>query len=306
MYTGGNGGNGGNGGLVRPDLGLTAVSTPSVFRSPSVSNAGPAPGLTRSMRFPGAGSPHPSAAEYLARKSQDPSLVHSPHPLLVLSLDGLLDARLPYHLTGGWTDVLTRPYLLTFMQYVVRPESDGILCFHTELDRETALRTMRQLRLPTGGPEVDERDNVVGLWTREDMIAAGGGAGLDLEVLWAGLAEEENILWGPENTVVITDDPSHCKLQPKNFVLGPQMSYISSQSAKSDNFLLALIGILEELLPVEDIPSYIGMRKWNKPDLWTSRAQDAIHERNQYTVDGLEQCALLRITVRALTGNLYK
>lgn len=84
------------------------------------------------------------------------------------------------------------------------------------------------------------------------------------------------------------------------------MSYISSQNAKSDNFLLALIGILEELLPVEDIPSCIRMRKWNKPDLWTSQAQDAIHERNQYTVDGLEQCALLRITVRALTGNLYK
>lgn len=45
--------------------------------------------------------------------------VTAQNPLLVISLDGVVDARLPYHLSGGYTDVISRPYLQTLM---VSPE----------------------------------------------------------------------------------------------------------------------------------------------------------------------------------------
>lgn len=150
------------------------------------------------------------SASYLRRVAVPSRVVRGGvmRPLLVLSLDGVLDCRLPYHLSGGYMDVLKRPYLDTFLRYVLNLQSPWAVCFYTSLDKETAEQTLRQLRGPTGGPERDERDGVVGLFARDDMRQGWKGGELevkDLEVLWAGLMKEENIQWGVENTVVVTE-----------------------------------------------------------------------------------------------------
>lgn len=181
-----------------------SASTPNVFKSIL---GDPRPSLRDPVMKRLDGPIGPSAS-YLARVAKPSRVTSAFRPLLVLSLDGVLDCRLPYHLSGGYTDVLTRPYLKTFMDYVVCLQSPWAVCFYTKLDRKTALKTLRQLNMPTGGPEDDERDGVVGLFARDDMREGWDGGEIDckdLDVLWDELYKEENIRWGPENTVVITE-----------------------------------------------------------------------------------------------------
>lgn len=56
--------------------------------------------------------------------------------------------------------------------------------------------TLRWLKLPTGSAETDERDGVVGLWSKEDLRDGYDGGEIsvkDLQVLWDELEQEEGI-----------------------------------------------------------------------------------------------------------------
>ena len=105
--------------------------------------------------------PATPSAEYLRLAAIPSRPSPSSQPLLVISLDGVVDARLPYHLSGGYTDVLSRPYLETFLAYLLSQQSPWSFCFYSSLPRKQALKTLRELNMPTGGPEKDERDGVV-------------------------------------------------------------------------------------------------------------------------------------------------
>jgi len=139
-------------------------------------------------RLTGPVTPSP---DYLRRAAVPSRPTQSDHPLLVISLDGVVDCRLPYHLSGGYTDVLSRPYLEPFLAYLLSQQSPWSFCFYSSLPRKQALKTLRELNMPTGGPEKDERDGVVGLFARDDMREGWAGGELDikdLEVIWSELS----------------------------------------------------------------------------------------------------------------------
>ncbi|GAA5969771.1 hypothetical protein JCM11641_008037 [Rhodosporidiobolus odoratus] len=253
---------------------------------------------------PGAGDGTPSA-EYLARVAKPSKPVPSDHPLLVISLDGVLDARLPYHLSGGWTDVLARPYLKTFMDYLLKQASPWSIVFFTSLSRKKALKTMKSLKLPTGGPERDERDGVVGLFARDDMRGWNGGELelKDLEEMWDKLEDEEGVRWGPEDTLVMTDYPGYYKKQPANFLLVPRLDYKSTTRPRDDQFLLLMIAVLKDCETESNFAYHISQMEWNKEQIWMSDDEHSTNERNAYLLNAVRICADMRIDITAFTGN---
>lgn len=50
--------------------------------------------------------------------------------------------------------------------YILHLHSPWAVCFFTAMSRKKALKTLKQLKLPTGGPEQDERDGVVGVFAK--------------------------------------------------------------------------------------------------------------------------------------------
>ncbi|GAA6027890.1 hypothetical protein JCM8097_001767 [Rhodosporidiobolus ruineniae] len=250
------------------------------------------------------GDPEPSV-EYLRKAAIPSKPVPSDHPLVVLSLDGLLDARLPRHLSGGWTDVLARPYLQPFMEYLLHQNSPWSIVFFSSLSRKKALQTLKSLKLPTGGPEKDERDGVVGLFAHDDMRGWNGGELeiKDLEYMWDQLEQEEGVRWGVEDTVVLSVFPAFFKLQPSNVVLVPQIQYKSTTRPDSDQFLMHAIAVLKDLETESNFAYHIKEMGWHTGTVFTSADEKAVNERNSYLCNAMRICADYRIAVVAFTGN---
>ncbi|GAA6014175.1 hypothetical protein JCM10207_006122 [Rhodosporidiobolus poonsookiae] len=254
--------------------------------------------------------PDPSAA-YLREAAEPSKPLPADSPLVVISLDGVLDARLPYHLSGGWTDVLARPYLTTLMEYLLHQHSPWSFCFFSSLPRKEALKTLKSLKLPTGGPEKDERDGVVGLFARDDMRGWSGGKLelKDLDWMWEQLGDEEGRnadgtpFWGPHNTVVLTDYPANMRKQPGNYILVPRLEYKSTVRPRDDQFLLLMIAVLKDLETETSFPAHIKEMRWNDLKIWTSTHPDCVNERNEYLNNAVRVCADMRISITAFTGN---
>ncbi|BGP06848.1 hypothetical protein JCM10049v2_002674 [Rhodotorula toruloides] len=254
---------------------------------------------------PLSGAATPSSS-YLRRTAVPSKFTTDVRPLVVIAIDGVLDAPLPYHLQGGYDDVLSRPYLRTFFDYLLSRESPYCFCFYSSLPRKQALRTLEELNLPTGGPERDERDGCVGLFAADDTHPNFGGKGIkDLEVIWKELEKEEGIRWGVENTVVIT-----CRdefpLQPFNYILCPETEYLSSVAPADDIFLLLAIACLKDLETESNFAAHIKEFDWHKPQIWSSRDEHSVNERNSYLLLAVRTCAVLRINIKAFRGNLRK
>ncbi|GAA5826070.1 hypothetical protein JCM3770_005230, partial [Rhodotorula araucariae] len=267
-------------------------------RGGSGRRSGPGP---KPLKGPATPSP-----EYLRRVAVPSRPEASDHPLLVLSLDGVVDARLPYHLSGGYTDILARPYLEPFLAYLLSPHSPWSLAFYTSLPRKQALETLKALNMPTGGPEKDERDGVVGLFARDDMRAGWSGSQIelkDLEVIWSELYEEEGVQWGVENTIVLTNDPSEMKKQPFSYVLAPELTYKSTTRPREDQFLLLMIAVLKDLETETNFAYHIKDMEWNALKIWTGMDEHSVNERNSYLLIAVRICADYRIPIKAFTGN---
>ncbi|GJN87563.1 hypothetical protein Rhopal_000517-T1 [Rhodotorula paludigena] len=246
------------------------------------------------------GPPAIPSSSYLQRASV-PSRPGPPSqpPLLVLSLESVLAARLPYHLSGGYTSYLARPYLKTLMDYLLQPHGDSPwrVVFFTHMKRAVALEALKELDLPVGGPERDERDGVMGLFARDDMRDGWDGGPIevkDLDVLWDELEHEEGVRWGPEDTVVLTNYLGHMKLQPFNYILVPEQRYHSSQD---DQFLLIMIGVLQELEHQTNFADFIRHSDWNEIAIWTHDDPVHLRRRNEYLLEAS------RVTITAFTGN---
>ncbi|BGP38779.1 hypothetical protein JCM10449v2_002716 [Rhodotorula kratochvilovae] len=253
----------------------------------------------------GPASPSP---DYLRRAAAPSRPAPSAHPLLVISLDGVVDARLPYHLSGGYTDVLARPYLEPFLAYLLSQQSPWSFCFYSSLPREQALETLKCLNMPTGGPEKDERDGVVGLFARDDMREGWEGGELelkDLDVIWSELYEEEGVQWGVEDTVVLTDFPGHMKKQPANYILVPQLTYKSTTRPRDDQFLLLMIAVLKDLETETNFAYHIKEMDWASPQIWNSMDEHSTNERNGYLLNAVRICADYRIDIKAFSGNQH-
>ncbi|GAA5914841.1 hypothetical protein JCM6882_007816 [Rhodosporidiobolus microsporus] len=244
--------------------------------------------------------------EYLKRASVPSQPVPSDHPLVVISLDGVVDARLPYHLSGGHTDTLSRPYLVPFMEYLLHQHSPWSIVFYSSLSRKKALKTLKELKLPTGGPEKDERDGVVGLFARDDMRSGWDGGNLeikDLDWMWAQLAKEEGVLWTQEDTVVLSDYPAFFPKHPDNVLLVPILEYKSVTRPRDDQFLLIMIAVLKDLETESNYSNYLRAQGWDKIDIWMSNEPKYANERNSYVVNAVKICCDYRINIVGFTGN---
>ncbi|KPV76223.1 uncharacterized protein RHOBADRAFT_64700 [Rhodotorula graminis WP1] len=127
----------------------------------------------------------------------------------------------------------------------------------------------------------------------------------DLEVIWSELNKEEGVQWGVEDTVVLTDFPGHMKLQPKNYILVPQMSYKSNIRPRDDQFLLLMIAVLKDLETETNFANHIASLDWDKLQIWTSLDEHSTNERNSYLCNAVKICAEYRIDIKAFTGNKH-
>ncbi|GAA5848481.1 hypothetical protein JCM3766R1_005661 [Sporobolomyces carnicolor] len=248
---------------------------------------------------------HTASSDYMSQVNVPSRPVRAQRPLAVISLDGVVDARLPYHLSGGYTDVIARPYLQTLMKYLLLQKSPWCFVFYTSMPRKDGLRTLKELNLPTGGPEDDERDGVLGLFARDDMRKWKGSPEpvKDLEYIWQALYEEEGIRWGVHNTVVFSHDPSEMAKQPYSFIHVPSIEFKSESNPLDDMFLLLAVAVLRDLETEINFAYHIKEMGLNDVTFWTGIDSAHVDERNEILYNAVRICARERITIRALTGN---
>ncbi|KAM0752240.1 hypothetical protein T439DRAFT_333439 [Meredithblackwellia eburnea MCA 4105] len=245
--------------------------------------------------------------EYLEAAAVPSQEQPSDHPLVILSLEGVLGTRLPAHLSGGHTDFLSRGYLTTLMDYLLHPDNRWSVAFWTgSMTRKQGLKCLEQLQLPTGSPEKDERDGVVGLWSKEDLRDGFDGGELavkDLEIIWKELEEEEGIRWTLEDTIVITDYPGFMKAQPNNFVLAPSFHYKTTINFTDDQFLLMMIAILEDLTTESNFAAHIKELGWDQEDYWLSPSPASAAKRDFLVHNAVRVAAKMKIGITATGGN---
>ncbi|KAI5476190.1 hypothetical protein MNV49_000351 [Pseudohyphozyma bogoriensis] len=244
--------------------------------------------------------------DYVAASKVPSKKEASDHPLVVISLEAVVMASLPHHLSGGHTNVLSRTYLETFMDYLLHPGNRWSIAFWSgSMKRDKAMEVLRMLKLPTGSAETDERDGVVGLWSREDCKSGKGGdiTLKDLEVLWDELYEEEGIRWTQEDTVVFTDKPEYMLAQPCNFVIAPSFHYRMAVSAWDDQYLLMMIAVLDGLENQSNFSECIDAAGWNNVDIWDPSNDKFDAVRDMIVHKAVKVCARMHLTIKASGGN---
>ncbi|GAA5950108.1 hypothetical protein JCM3765_004199 [Sporobolomyces pararoseus] len=248
---------------------------------------------------------HTATSDYLSQVNVPSRPVTAQNPLLVISLDGVIDARLPYHLSGGYTDVISRPYLQTLMKYLLLQKTPWCFVFYTSMSRKDGLQTLKELNLPTGGPEDDERDGVLGLFAADDMRKWKDSPHpvKDLELMWAALYDEEGVHWGVHNTVVLSADPQEMAKQPYNFIAVPKLEYKSVVRPADDMFLLLVIAVLKDLETETNFAYHIKEMEFNEEKTWTAQDSSSVAERNAMLFNSIRICASDRISIKALVGN---
>lgn len=55
---------------------------------------------------------------------------------------------------------------LRLQNYILHLHSPWSVVFYTSLTRKQAMKTLKELKLPTGSPEKDERDGVMGVFSK--------------------------------------------------------------------------------------------------------------------------------------------
>ncbi|KAM0788315.1 hypothetical protein ACM66B_001458 [Microbotryomycetes sp. NB124-2] len=273
-----------------------------------LASSSPSRGVNVLRDSSGTGGP---SADYLRRAAVEsmPFARKPCQPLVVFSIEAVLDCTLPSHSRGGYTDTLSRGFLHTLIDYVLHDDTPWCGVFFTSMPREDAVKTLKDLNLPVGGPESNERDSWLGLYAREDMKPGWSDEhGIkDLEALWAGIYQDHRMKFDLENTVVITSNPRHMVKQPHSFILVPAFEYISSTPADQDLVLLELVAALDDLLTETNFPYHIKQFDWDKVHTWAhvekKDSASSIIRRAFMAKAAISICAKLRIPVIAFEGN---
>ncbi|KAK4051911.1 hypothetical protein OIV83_002616 [Microbotryomycetes sp. JL201] len=198
---------------------------------------------------------------------------------------------------------------LPMLDYVCHKDNPWCGVFYTSMPRDKALKTLKDLNLPVGGPEPDERDSWLGLYAREDMKPGWSDehAVKDLDYLWKQLSREHGMNFNIENTVVITSNPAHMIKQPQSFILVPAFEYLSTIPPDQDTVLLQLIAALDDLLTETNFPFHIKQFKWDQVDTWAHvQGKDSaagLIKRAFMVKAAVSICAMMRIPIVAFEGN---
>ncbi|GAA5885282.1 hypothetical protein JCM16303_005985 [Sporobolomyces ruberrimus] len=191
------------------------------------------------------------------------------------------------------------------MNYLLLPRSPWCFVFYTSLSRQEGLEILEELHLPIGGPEDNERDGVLGLFSTEDMREEGesGELILNLDLIWEILDKEAEYEWGVHNTIVLSSDPEEMVKQPSNFVHLPRLDRESATHSNDDMFLLLVIAVLKDLENQTNFANHVRDFKYNDPQIWTSKASSMTRIRNSMLSDAVRICASDRISIKAQVAN---
>ncbi|GAA5862131.1 hypothetical protein JCM1840_001653 [Sporobolomyces johnsonii] len=205
-------------------------------------------------------------------------------PLIIFDLDGTLYTRPPQNLEHDPNgEPSGRPYLRSFLNWLLRPSSPWTVAIWTGSQKATAVRCLWELDLGIVGPHLvgpnkDQAEilhpKIVALWAREDFgltpedYHAYVAVVKDLDKMWTYLDKANMGHFGPFNTVMVDDTPSKLRANPDSLIAAPTYDYplapsIPTMSAQLDSFLLALVALLDELAPETNFANYIEMKGWN-------------------------------------------
>ncbi|GAA5890126.1 hypothetical protein JCM6882_009235 [Rhodosporidiobolus microsporus] len=232
------------------------------------------------------GMPTGPTKQYVAEAAVTSKLGRVEKPLVVFDLDGTLYTRPPQNLEHfPMGEPAGRPYLRTMLQWLLRDDSPWTMAIWTGSQKATAVRCLYELDLGLVGPELvgankDQAEllhpKLAALWAREDFnltpqdYKSYVAIVKDLERLWAYLAKTGHGHFDPTNTIMVDDTPSKLRAQPDTLIAAPTFDYPLDPSpythtALLDTFLLALVGMLDEVAPETNFANYVGVEKrWNE------------------------------------------
>ncbi|BGO92443.1 hypothetical protein NBRC10512_000509 [Rhodotorula toruloides] len=234
--------------------------------------------------------------------------VKKQRPLVVFDLDGTLYCRPPQnleHMPDG--EPAGRPYLRTFLSWLMRYESPWSVAIWTGSQKATAISCLYALDLGLVGPSLTSsgeaeilHPKLLAVWAREDFgltkkdYESYVAVVKDLERLWEFLAHK-NGAWqfDASNTVMVDDTPSKLRAQPYSLIAAPSYLYpfgpgsIQTTRSLMDQFLLALVGMLDSLLAESNFAAFIKSMRWYDKDEGTNEVQTA-KEMRRWMNEGLE------------------
>ncbi|GAA5825212.1 hypothetical protein JCM3770_001832, partial [Rhodotorula araucariae] len=225
------------------------------------------------------------SARYLSAVAAPTSATRPGHVgqrLVIFDLDGTLYTRPPQHLEhipAG--EPAGRPYLRSFLIWLLRPDSPWTMAIWTGSQKATAVQCLYELDLGLVGPNLVDGEaellhpKLVALWAREDFgltpkdFVSYVAVVKDLDKMWSYLAEEHLGAFSPSNTVMVDDTPSKLRAQPATLIAAPTYDYPRAPSpytaaAQLDTFLLALADMLDELAEQTNFGRFIAQHAWNK------------------------------------------
>ncbi|GAA5999698.1 uncharacterized protein JCM10292_003704 [Rhodotorula paludigena] len=202
-------------------------------------------------------------------------------PLVIFDLDGTLYTRPPQHLEhipDG--EPSGRPYLRTFLTWLLRPESPWSMAIWTGSQKATAVQCLYELDLGLVGPQLVDGEaellhpKLLALWAREDLgltkkdYVSYVSIVKDLDKMWSYLAKKKLGNFDPSNTVMVDDTPSKLRAQPSTLIAAPTYDYplgpsIQTNTAQMDSLLLALVDILDLIAPQSNFAAFVAKKRWN-------------------------------------------
>ncbi|BGP33114.1 hypothetical protein JCM10296v2_004903 [Rhodotorula toruloides] len=227
--------------------------------------------------------------------------VKKQRPLVVFDLDGTNLEHMPDGEPAG------RPYLRTFLSWLMRDESPWSVAIWTGSQKATAVSCLYSLDLGLVGPSLTSsgeaeilHPKLLAVWAREDFgltkrdYESYVAVVKDLERLWEFLAQK-NGAWqfDASNTVMVDDTPSKLRAEPYSLIAAPSYYYpfgpgsIQTTRSSMDQFLLALVGMLSDLVGESNFAAYLKQMRWYVKDEGENEVQSA-KELRRWMNEGLE------------------
>ncbi|GAA5885861.1 hypothetical protein JCM16303_000088 [Sporobolomyces ruberrimus] len=261
------------------------------------------------------GMPLSPSADYLAQVKKVSRVGKVGKPLVVFDLDGTLYHRPPQNLEHDPSGEPTgRPYLRSFLEWVLRPSSPWTVAIWTGSQKKTATRCLYELDLGIVGPELLENGQaeilhpkIQAVWAREDFgltpedYKSYVAVVKDLNRLWKYLRQIGAGDFDASNTVIVDDTPSKLRAQPSSLIAAPTFDYPEDPSDETtklqlDTFLLSLVSILDELAPETNFVNYIESQGWNKLNQDDEREKDKL---KKYEREGVSLLRAKKIAIDA-------
>ncbi|GAA5939906.1 uncharacterized protein JCM15063_004341 [Sporobolomyces koalae] len=228
------------------------------------------------------GMPLSPSSDYLANLAKPSKEVGKVRrPLIVFDLDGTLYHRPPQNLEHDPSgEPAGRPYLRTFLEWILRPASPWTVAIWTGSQAATAVRCLWELDLGIVGPDLINgkaeilHPKIKAVWAREDFNLTAGdyrsyvAVVKDLSRMWKHLHDIGVGDFGPDNTVMIDDTPSKLRAQPQSLIAAPTFDYPEAPSDSTsrlllDTFLIALVAMLSEIVIESNFANYLMSQGWN-------------------------------------------